>query len=298
MMVRQVLFEIRRIILALPNRQLLSHPLVITILVASLVGVTSGEVVASSGGADRVVIGNTGGTLSIVIRANGSLIVIGGGNARTDLADLVGRSTVPWRRHINLLIVPGWDDQQAIGALGLVERGGVKQLIILGTPPNSAVSRALQQAVAERGIPLSVVTGHNAVDLAHGVSLEVEAGQPSVDAAPEYAVFVLHYGDSTITFVDATNDGLKAMGGDGVSVERTHILVDMRSLAGLSVSASVLLEPRANSAAALAESPASYLGEIKSGQRVTIRLSQHELRLPLDQLSASNATTEPFSTNP
>ena len=298
MIVRRVLSEIRRIIRALPIRHLLTNPLVITILVASLVGVTSGEVVAGSGGADRVVIGNTGGTLSAVIQVNGSLVVIGGGNARTDLADLVGRSTVPWRRHINLLIVPGWDDQQAIGALGLVERGGVKQLVILGTPPDSAVSRALQQAAAERGIPLSVVTGHNAVDLAHGDSLELEAGQPSANTAPEYAVFVVHYGDSSITFVDATNDGLKAMIGDGVNVERTHVLVEMRSLAGLSVSADVLLEPRANSAAALAESPALYLGEIKSGQRVTIRLSQHELRLPLDQLSTSNATPEPFSTNP
>ena len=263
-----------------------------------LVGATSGEVLAGAGSGDRVVVGNTGGTLSAVIQVNGALVVVGGGNARTDLADLVGRSTVPWRRHVNLLVVPGWDDQQAIGALGLIERGGVREVVVVGTPTGSAVSRALQQSAAERGIPLSVVTGHNSVQIATGVSFDLIARQPSSGLTAEYVIGVLHYFDSSITFVDASKDGMKSMIDDKVTIERTHLLVEMRTLSSLQSQTDVILQPRAETGVSLTDNAASYIGELKAGQRMTVRLSQHELRLPLNQLSASFATSTATSSNP
>ncbi len=295
---RRAYSAIRRWMTGFEVRRFLASPLLITIVVAALVGVTSGEVLAGAGSSDRVVVGNTGGTLSAVIQVNGALIVVGGGNARTDLADLVGRSTVPWRRHVNLLVVPGWDDQQAIGALGLIERGGVREVVVVGTPTGSAVSRALQQSAAERGIPLSVITGHNSVQIATGVSLDLVAGQPSSGPTAEYVIGDLHYFDCSITIVDASKDGMKSMIGDKVTIERTHLLVEMRTLPSFQSQTDVILQPRAETGVALTDSAASYVGEIKGGQRMTVRLSQHELRLPLDQLSASYANPSATSTNP
>ncbi len=287
---RRAFSAIRTWIAGASARRHLTNPILITILAASLIGVTSGEVLASTGSGDRMVVGNTGGTLSAVIQVKGTVVVIGGGNARTDLADLVGRSTVPWRRHVNLLVVPGWDDQQAIGALGLIERGDVKQIVVLGTPSDSAIARALQQAAAERAIPLTVVTGQNSVSIASDISLDLLAAQPTSDVTPEYAVVTLHYYDSSITFVDASKDGVKSMSGDSVEIGRTHLLVEMRTFPSLQLSANVMLQPRAETNATLSDSTSSYVGEIMGGQRITVRLSKRELRLPIDHLTANLAT--------
>ena len=73
----------------------LTRPITLTIIVATVFGASAGQIFAKAGDGNRVVVGNTGGTLSSVIQLNNSLIVFGGGNARTDLADLVGVQRYP-----------------------------------------------------------------------------------------------------------------------------------------------------------------------------------------------------------
>ncbi len=267
-------------------------PLVLTLFIAAVVGGVSGEFIASASAADRVVVGNTGGTLSGVIQVDGRLVVIGGGNARTDLADLVGRSTVPWHRRVDLLIVPGWDDQQAIGALGLIERGSVTELVIAGQPATNAVWNALQQTAARGAVPVTVVNGHDRIVLASDVQLDIVSDQPSTVATAPYALMSLHYHQSMLTFVDASKAGVTALNSSGITVERTHVLVTMRPLASVLAQTDVVLQPKASVVADVASSYASYLGEVGTGQRVEIKLSQHELRLPL------NAVTDVASATP
>ncbi len=295
MIARRVRSRIRQRVSGVSTRHLL-HPLVLTIIVSAMLGGASGDLIATAGSGDRVTIGNTGGTLSGVVQAGGAVIVIGGGNARTDLADLVGRSTVPWRHRIDLLIVPGWDDQQSIGALGLMERGGVAEIVIAGQPGDTPVWNALQQAAAREGIPVTVVSGRNVIDIAPGVVLELEAGEPSTGATDEFAVAALRYHQSTLTFVDASKAGLQAMTANNISLDQSHILAAVRPLTSVFPHAEVLFQARATAGSDLSAQVSPFAGEIRSGQHVTVRLTKSELRLPLAAVTGYG--TGAFSSTP
>lgn len=277
------------------------HPLLITIIASVLLGGVSGELIAGASDGDRVIVGNTGGTLSGVIVAGGRMIVIGGGNARSDLADLVGRSTVPWRYHIDLLIIPGWDDHQPIGALGVIERGGVAEIVIAGQPDDTPVWIAVQQAAANNGIPVTIVNGHDIVNVAPEVILDLWSGPPTTGATYEFAVVSLRYHESLLAFVDASKNGLQAMMTSGVSLDRSHVLVAMRPLIGVSPATSVLLQPRAGVASDVPTRFAPFTGEVRSGRQVTVRLNDHEMRLPLAAVTgygAGTAAPSPSLANP
>lgn len=280
-------------------RGVLLSPLFFVVVLAVIVGGTAGEVIARSGTSDEVVVGNTGGTLSAFIRMEGATIVVGGGNARTDLADLVGRSTVPWRRRIDLLVVPGWDDQQPIGALGLIERGGVAQVVIVGQPDNKPTWNALLQAAANHGIPVNVVNGQNTANISDDVHLDVRADEPTASPTAQWAIISLHYHKSLVSLVDISADGVQTLNRSGITLDRAHVLVEMRSAPTLMTQDDVLLRPSASTGSQLGGVAAAYSAEIRGGQRIAIHLSPSQLRMPLAALTTTgDAPTPDISSSP
>ena len=280
-------------------RQILHNPLFITVFAATLLGTFSGLLLARAGSDDRVVVGNTGGTLSGVVQVNGTIIVVGGGNARTDLADLVGRSTLPWHRHIAVLIIPGWDNQQPIGALGLIERGGVAQVVILGQPADNPAWIALEQAAAHDGIPVAVASGHNRIRVTDDIQVDLLADEPNAGVTAEFTTVSLLYHQSTLTFIDASTDGINAMTARNIAIDRSHVLAEMRPLATLPSLTDVVLQTSARVGSELSAPAGAYFGEIKSGQRISIRLTERELRLPFDALNGTGpATSSKFNSTP
>src|SRR5690606_34707542 len=95
----------------LTPRRLLPIALILGVLLGWGVGQIASAAATSR---DQIVAGNTAGTLSVRLALDGTRIVIGGGDARAELADLVERSSLPWARSIHLLLVPASDTRHAI----------------------------------------------------------------------------------------------------------------------------------------------------------------------------------------
>ncbi|MFN3336935.1 MAG: hypothetical protein ACK42I_05460, partial [Thermomicrobium sp.] len=57
----------------------------------------------------RLVVGGTGRFLSVVFLLGDREIILGGGTVPNDVVELADRSTVPWQRPYELLILPSWD---------------------------------------------------------------------------------------------------------------------------------------------------------------------------------------------
>lgn len=296
-MPRRLVLRLRERLRGVTPRGVLLSPLFFVVVLAVLVGGIAGEVITRAGRSDEVVVGNTGGSLSAFIRADGATIVVGGGNARTDLADLVGRSTVPWRRHIDLLIIPGWDDQQPIGALGLIERGGVAQVVIAGQPDSKPAWNVLLQAAANDGIPVNVVNGQNTVKVSDNVYFDLQADEPTTSATAQYTIVSLHYRQSLVSMVDVSTDGVKTLNQNGITIGRAHVLVEMRSAPTLATQDDVLLKPSASTGSQLGGTASAYSAEIRGGQRITIRLSPTQLRMPLDAFTATSSTPPTYATS-
>ncbi len=286
MIARRVTQFVRDHLSFVPARHILRSPITITILVGVLLGLTGGIVAAGAGRSDQVVVGNTGGTLSGVIQVGGATIVVGGGNARSDLADLVGRATLPWNRHIDLMIIPGWDNQQPLGVLGLIERGGIDQILVAGQPASNPTWVAMQAAAASSAIPVNVFTGHQSVTVAPDISIDLFAGPPTSGATLEYAAITLRFHQTLLTFVDASSAGATSLGSLADPSPHAQVLVAMRALAAFPSDSDVVLQPQAAKSSDLSTLNAAYLGEIRTGQHLKIRLKPDEVRLPLSTLTA------------
>lgn len=270
--------------------RILVRPTTLTIIVAVLLGATAGQLLASTGENDQVVVGNTGGTLSSIIRLDNALIVFGGGNARSDLADLLGRSTLPWKRKVDLLILPGWDSQQAIGALGLLERQNVKQIVILGQPSTETVWTVLYQKASSRAIPVNVTNNRSRIEIGSSVRLELTASDPLSSESPEFALLTLHFHAVQISFLDASKDGIGALKSADAMPLRTHALVLSRAATNLATTSSLRVQPSAARSGDFELPSSNYQRELGSGERITVDLAFDELRLDLDAVRPSGAT--------
>jgi hypothetical protein len=284
----------RRLRLSLTRRSLgnlLIRPTTLTILVAALLGAGSGQLLANAGDNDEVIIGNTGGTLSSIIRVDNALIVFGGGNARSDLADLLGRATLPWRRQVDLLIIPGWDDQQAIGALGLLDRQDVKQIVILGQPSTETVWTVLYQKASSRAIPVNVASNRSHVDIAPDVRLELAAGDPLSSQPPAFALLTLRFHAVQLAFLDVSKDAIEALNSAGLRPARAHALVLTRAATGLTTASTLRIQSPATRTSDFDLASSNYQRELGSGERMTIGLAPNELRLELDGIQRSGGAT-------
>ncbi|HET7035076.1 MAG TPA: hypothetical protein VFI42_05280 [Thermomicrobiaceae bacterium] len=241
-------------------------------------GLAAGRLAAG----DRITVGNTAGTLSTVIRIDGRLVVVGGGDDRGDLRDLVGRATLPWSRQVDVLVVPGWDSEQAVGALGLIEGGSVRALSILGTTGDHPSWALLEQAAVQRDIAVTHLNGEQRLDLADGVSLQFQP-PPSTDVRA--ALVRLNYHGNEITLADiAGGPSDAALSSWDVLPARTNLLIAARPVDPGLIGAAVVLQPAARQQSELPPLAPGYVGELRPGERMSIRLSGGRLRLPANRL--------------
>lgn len=263
------------------------------VALAALVGALLGEAALAAGPGDRVVIGRTGDTLSVLVDAAGARIVIGGGNSRADLADLVGRSTLPWDRQVDLLVVPAWDERHVAGALGLVERGDVHGVAVLGLEDRGAAWTALQRAADETGTRVRYLDGRQALHAAPGLDLDFDVG--AGDGPRAGLTAGVTFGGVRVAVIDAPAGARARWPSGPTRQERARVLVSLRALPEGGASGTLLaVRPAGERSSQLVAAGASYVAEVARGRRLTLRLGPDGVRLPLGAVTPA-ATPQPPS---
>lgn len=261
-----------------PPRSLLA-----IVLVSLLVGSGVGWAAAAHESSDRIVAGQTAGGLSVLIQLNRAQIVFGGGDSRDDLADLVGRSTLPWRRTIDLLVVPAWDNKHATGALGLVERGHVARVLVVGEPGSSPVWPLLEQQAHAMSTDYAVISEPIRVDLGGERELRLGfGGYGSGNTA--WATAQLRVGQVEIMLLDAASGAATVIAGDPNVPTRSHLVVALRSKTAGAILSDVLIEPKAERSSAWSAPTTRFTAEIARDERLTARINHNTIQLPRDRL--------------
>ena len=267
----------------------------LVLVLAILAGLGIGWAGAGWDRSDRLSVGNTGNRLSTLIRVDGRTVVIGGSEWQDELAEFVDRSTLPWQRHVHLLVVPAADDDPALGALALVERGTVGAVAVLGTPGAEPVWTRLERAARDQGIEIRYLTGTQRISLGGNRELLLAAASGPDANLGAYAV-LLRYGDVRV---------LIAHGGKEVTdATRAWLPVEGEIAAFVQLGAgdqrpdqraAVLLRPRPQRSGDVAGEPpqARFVAELDRGERLTINLESNRLRLPLDSLTPVAQSTPP-----
>ena len=259
----------------------------LVLVLAIIAGIGLGWAAAGWDGGDRLSVGNTGDSLSSLIRVDGRTVVVGGSEWQDELTEFVDRSTLPWQRHVHLLVVPAAGDDLALGALALVERGDVRSVAVLGTPGEAPIWTRLERAARDQGIEHRYITGTQRIGLGEHQELLLAAGSGADQDLRGYAV-LLRYGDVRVLIIhggETVADSARAW----LPVEGEIAAVVQLGAGDESPDqrAAVLLRPRPQRVRQVAEDPAQvrYVAEIDRGERLTVDLEPHRLRLPLDQLT-------------
>lgn len=264
---------------------------VVVLILAVIVGVGLGWAGSGVGADDRLAVGNTGDSLSTLVRVDGWTVVIGGGTHQDALTEFVDRSTLPWQRQVHLLIVPASDDRLALGALALVERGGVGAVSVLGVPGEAPIWTRLERAAADRGIAHRYLTGDHRVALADRSELLLSAPSPDV-AGSTSSTALLRHGQVHVLIVEG-GETPAATKGRLVDGEVTAMVQIRPGDPNEHQPAAVMLRPEPQRPSAVAADPplARFVGEIGRGVPLTVELEPDTLRLPIDLLRPVNQAT-------
>lgn len=271
-----------------------SRWLLLPVLVAAvLIGVPLGWSVSALGSAAQIRVGNTGGNLSVIITVEGRSIVVGGSQQRGELAELVDRGTLPWRRHVSLLVVPGWDDHYAPGALGLVERSTVEAIVVVGLPGADPIWTLLDRAAAERDIPINYLSTAHQLPLSDDTKLWFDPLTDEEGAGQGRVAVWLDHADVQLLLVDTTPQPRGTP--PQPEPERGPAAVIQLRAGDLSISqpVSVLFRPEPQRGMDFRPAPAAYIGEITRGESLTIPLDRDRLRVPLDAITPLGMPSTP-----
>ncbi len=217
----------------------------------------------------RVVVGGAGNTLSTILVFDGRVIVLGSGSTSNDSVELADRTTLPWQRPYDLLIVPAWDTDQVTGAIGFVERRAVRSVIVAGSPNNDPAWTIVERMATARGLRFSLLTESFVVPLGNESVLEVFPRQDVLLAC-------LRVGVVRISLVDAATQAEYAD-----PCGRAAAVVAFRQ--GVRLGAPLVLRPEPRRATDLAP-VAPYEIQLGRGERVEIRFANGELHVPLAAL--------------
>jgi len=227
---------------------------------------------------DRLVIGGTGQELSLLLDTGGQRVVIGGGASRSDLVDFVDRSTLPWDRQVDLLVVPAWDERHLPGSLELLQRGRVRQLALLGLPGNDPSWTRLERAAQARDTTVIHVTVAQRVTLGDTAWMTL---QPAPAMRDDTGVcLVIRLGQIHIAVVDATG----AETTHWEEIQDAHLLVALRRPSNDVGHPPLLAQPAPRRPSDFVSLDADYELALDRGQRVTLRFSDRDLWLPLEAL--------------
>lgn len=218
----------------------------------------------------HIVVGGTGRTLSVVFLLGDSEIIVGGGSVPNDVVELADRSTVPWQRPYELLIVPSWDTEHVPGALSLIERGAIRSVAIVGSVKSDPVWTILERQAELHHTAVRFITEPSRLLLDQNTTLELLPSEAGLVTCLWSGPLVVEVRDQRASAQLAYHCG-----------KPTTAVVSLRqsSLAD----APLLIRPRPRRAQELVNS-ARYEIQLDRGERVTLRLGASELRVRRDKV--------------
>ncbi|HET9016266.1 MAG TPA: hypothetical protein VFN57_11760, partial [Thermomicrobiaceae bacterium] len=205
------------------------------------------------------------------------------GSARADLADFVDRSTLPWHRQVDLLVVPTSDTADVAGAIGLIQHGTVRAVALLASPDDDPAWALLRDEATRHHVPLTVLTGRQQIALAPGSTLVLDAGIADDPSRPG-PMAVLEDGTASVVFTDWPAS-LFSANVPPVTPPPGHVLVSLRPDTPFgTVHNQVLLRPEPTSTATVRPAAGTYVGDVAPGRPITLTLSRDQIRAPVGAL--------------
>lgn len=217
----------------------------------------------------HIVVGGTGRTLSVVFLLGDREIIVGGGSVPNDVVELADRSTVPWQRPYELLIVPSWDTEHVPGALSLIERGAIRSVAIVGPVKSDPVWTILERQAELHHTSVRFITAPSRLLLDQNTTLELLPSEVGLVACLRSGSLVVEVRDQRVSAQLPANCGQSAA---VVSLRQSSL-----------AHAPLLIRPRPRRAQELVNS-ARYEIQLDRGERVTLRLGASELRVRRDKV--------------
>lgn len=228
---------------------------------------------------DRVTVGNAAGTLVTIVEVDHQRVVIGAGPSRSHTAELLGRTTRPWDREIDLLILPGWDDHHVPGALGLVERETVRGIAVIGIPGNEPAWTHLERETQASGIEFAIL------DTAGRLPITSDTRITGSDLAgrAEGAWIRLDHNGKRVDILDGDGDQFTRPDPAALDGDSRHILINTRGyVTPDGRDPELLITQTPHWHGDFAGSGDRHLTMINRNDHLTITLNDGEFRLPLD----------------
>lgn len=254
---------------------------VVVVLGASAAGAILALIAHSIEPDDRIVVGNTAGSLTVVIESGQQRVVIGAGPSRSHAADLTGRITRPWERSIDLLILPGWDDLHVPGALGLIERRSVESIAIAGLPGDDPAWTLLERTATESDIPLRFISAPSSLELADDSHLFI--AELTGDVEGIWTRF--SNGSFHVDIFDSNQVENAQIDPRIAELIDDHITISMRmSAIPTDSKPSVAILPQPHWQHDFNEVDAHFVSGIDRNESLTISLDGGEVRIPQEQV--------------
>ncbi|MCM8745190.1 hypothetical protein NET03_01455 [Thermomicrobium sp. CFH 73360] len=239
------------------------------LLIGLIGGLLFGSFASSYQPNGHIVVGGTGRTLSVVLLLGDSEIIVGGGTVPNDVVELADRSTVPWQRPYELLIIPSWDTEHVPGALSLIERGTLRSVAIVGPVKSDPVWTILERQAELHHATVRFITAPSRLLFDQNTTLELLPSEAGLVTCLRSGSLVVEVRDQRVSAQLPANCGQSAA------------VVSLRQAS--SVDASLLIRPRPRRAQELVNS-ARYEIQLDRGERVTLRLGTSELRVRRDKV--------------
>ncbi len=269
------------------------EPYVSSILIvagATILGVSLAIIAQFIEPGDRVVVGNTAGTLTVLIESNQQRLLIGAGPSRSHAADLIGRSTRPWDRTVDLLILPGWDDHHVAGAIGLIERRSIDSIAVIGIPGNEPAWTLLERASSDFDIPLRYVDHPSSLDLDSRTSLLMS----ELDGDRDGAWLRFDYQGMAVDVIDSAETARARPDPRAADPVDDHLVISTRRVAlpdASSPSVGIVAQPHWDFE--FTELDAQYLASIDRNDRLTIGIDTERFRIHQDDLEPGMRSADP-----
>jgi hypothetical protein len=235
---------------------------------------------------DRIVVGNTAGSLTAMLELDGARVLVGAGASRSHAADLLGRSTRPWERDIDLLILPGWDDYHVSGALGLLERRSVTAIAVVGIPGDEPSWTILERQAEQRDIPIRFV------DRPHSLELSEDARLTIAQSSDHTGSWIrLERRGKRIDMIDAPASGELAPDRVALHPRNEHVVINLRDTREPAHSVpALIIVPQPMWERDFEEHHAAFIAEIQRNEQITLSFEDKRITLPLAEVEGSSVS--------
>lgn len=251
------------------------------VLGSTILGLLLAGLVSNIETTQQLYVGNTGGSLSVVLELSEARVMIGAGPSRAHAADFIGRTTRPWDREVDLLVLPGWDDQHVAGALGLLERESVSGIAVVGIPDEHPSWTLLEREAEAQDIHISHLGREAQLTLDEMTRITFS----EVDGSAAGSWVRLEHGGKRIDIIDTERGEHVIPPPATMTVANEHMLINTRGQsvpAGQSPALAVVPEPFWRNDFAPIET--DYQVTLARNEQINIQLDENEIRMPLERV--------------